>query len=114
MSKDDWETRAPLITPHIEIGKGMEPPPYERAYVNVDTFKECLGRLTLARSKNGPQTPDHPFYSVYGVVGRPVGSLAGDSYVNIDEPPVSRTLMGYLDESILEEKLPNTFKALNE
>ena len=112
MSKDDWETGATLITPHIEIGKGREPSPKERVYINVDTFRECLGKLTLARNEQGPQTPDCSFYSVYGVVSRPVGSMAGDSYVNIDEPPVSRTLMGYLEESILREKLPNTYGAL--
>ena len=109
MSKDDWETSQTLITPHIEVGGGIDPP--IKAYVNVETFKECLGELTLARSERGPERPDYPFYSVYGVVSRPVRS-AIDSYVNIDEPPVSRTLMGYLAENILKDKLPNTYKAL--
>ena len=108
MSKDDWETGNTLTTPHIEI----EGDTSRAACVNVDTFKGCLGKLTPARNEHGPQTPSYSFYSIYGVISRPVGSPAGDSYVNIDEPPVSRTLMGYLEESILKEKLPNTHKAL--
>jgi hypothetical protein len=112
MSKDDWETGHTLITPHIEIEKGTDSS--YAAYVNVDTFKGCLGKLTLARNEYGSQRPDYPFYNIYGVVSRPVGSPAGDSYVNIDEPPISRTLMGYLKEDILKEKLPNIFKELNE
>jgi len=110
MSKDDWETGETLITPHIEIGIGIEP--YNLVYVNVTTFKKCLGRLTLARNENGPQHPKGFFYSIYGVVSRPVRSIDGSSYINIDEPPVSRTLMGYLEEDVLRAELPRTYQAL--
>jgi len=112
MSKDDYETGQTLITPHIEIGEGVEPSRNSLAYVNVDTFRGCLGELTLARSEQGPQQPESSFYSVYGVVSLPVRSVDGSSYVNIDEPPVSRTLMGYLEESVLREKLPTTYQLL--
>ena len=113
MSKDDWESGKTLITPHIEIGRGTDPSD-RMAYVNVDTFRDCLGELTLPRSEKGSQHPEVSFYSVYGVVSRSVRSVDGSSYVNVDEPPVSRTLMGYLEESILKDKLPHTYKALRE
>ena len=113
MSKDDYETGKTLITPYIEIGKWNEPSPNERAYVNVETFKKCLGKLIQVRDDKGPKTPNKPFYSIYGVVNRPVQSVDGESYVNINEPPISRTLMGYLKEEVLKGKLPKTHRKLN-
>lgn len=112
MSRDDYETSQTLITPHIEIGTGSESDPHSRAYVNVETFRKCLGKMTSPSNQHGPAIPNYPFYSIYGVVARSVASLAGDSYVNIGEPPISRTLMGYLEEKILAEKLPRTFEIL--
>lgn len=114
MSRDDYETGQTLITPHIEIGTGAEPSPIEMAYVNVETFRDCLGKLTPPSDVHGPNIPEYPFYSVFGVVARAVGSLAGDSYVNIGEPPLSRTLMGFLEQRILAEKLPKTHGILME
>lgn len=114
MSRDDWETGETLFTPHIEIGKGIEPSPNDGASVNVNTFKKCLGKLILARNEPGPRTLKGPLYSVYGVIGRPVRIPGGNSYINLNEPPVSRTLMGYLEEEILEKELPNTYDALND
>ncbi len=32
------------------------------------------------------------------------------AYVNIGEPPITRTLMGYIPGSVLEEKLPKLLK----
>jgi len=112
MSRDDYETNKTLITPHIEIGLGHESQPTLRAYVNVETFKDCLGKMTPPSNEHGPATTDYPFYSIYGVVARSVPSMAGDSYVNIGEPPISRTLMGFLEESVLAENLPKTFEIL--
>jgi len=106
MSKDDWETRKTLITPHVEIGKGIDPSMI--AYVNVDTFKKCSGKLI-----NFLKIPEGSFYSIYGTVGRPVAFLTEEAYLNIDDPPISRTLMGYLEEEVLRNQLPNTYKALN-
>jgi len=112
MSRDDYETNKTLITPHIEIGLGHESQPTLRAYVNVETFRKCLGKMTPPTNDRGPVIPGQPFYSIYGVVARSVPSMAGDSYVNIGEPPISRTLMGFLEQSVVEENLPRTFKFL--
>jgi len=115
MSRDDYETGQTLINPYIEIGRGQEPNPRSMAYVNVETFRECLGHLIRSRTENGPRVLDFPFYSVYGVVGNTVsGGGNSYSYINIGEPPVSRTLMGYLPEEILKQELPKTHKVFVE
>lgn len=113
MSRDDWETGQRLITPHIEIGRGAEPFLTEMACVNVETFRGCLGHITPPTNQHGQAIPNYPFYSVFGVVGRSVAGGGGEySYVNIGEPPISRTLMGYLEEKVLMEKLPKTHSVL--
>ena len=111
MSRDDYETRETLLNPFIEIGRGIEPSPDERAYVNVSTFKDCLRYLTPSRDERGPKTPDFPYFSIYGVVGFTV-SGAGGAYINIGEAPISRTLMGHLPERVLRLKLPKTYESL--
>jgi len=112
MSRDDWEDGKKLYSPFVEIGKGREP--QSRAPVNASTFKPCLGHLRpVASPERGPLTPEKPFYSVYGVIGRTVISAGGGSYLNISEPPLSRTLMGYILEEIVKEKLPRVHKILS-
>lgn len=115
MSRDDYETGKTLLNPFIEIGKGGEPHPRERAYVNVETFRGCLGNLMPPRDGRdgvGLRSPNFSFYSVYGVVSRPIRTATGDPSVRVDEPPISRTLMGFVEESVLKHHLPKTFETL--
>ena len=61
----------------------------------------------------GPLIPDEPYCRVYGAVGRIVNTHKW-AYLNINEPPISRTLMGYITERDLGDKLPKTFAMLKE
>jgi len=45
-------------------------------------------------------------------VGRTIAG-AGRAYLNIGEPPITRTLMGFLEEEVLKQNLPEVYKALN-
>jgi len=113
MSRDDCETGKRLITPHIEIGKGIEPSPNLNAYINVSTFEDCLEHLIRPFTDKGPtlmKRTDN--YCVYGVVGRIVGGKA-HIFLNIAEPPISRTLMGFLQADVLAGNLPKVYKILN-
>jgi len=119
MSRDDYETGETLRTPHIEIGKGSEPYPRKMVPINVSTFETCFSFLIPLREGRdgiGLRSPQFSPYSVYGVVGRVAsdGSGVGLGALNLHEPPLSRTLMGFLDESVLEKKLPNAYRILKE
>lgn len=117
MSKDDFETSETLLSPYIEIGRGIEPSPNHHAYVNVSTFRDCLGHLIPPFTDSGPTTLrrdlEEKTYCVYGVIGRIVASGGGRAYLNIAEPPVSRTLMGFLSEDILKQNLPKVYNTLH-
>ena len=116
MSKDDFETSKTLLNPYIEIGKGRESNPNNNAYVNVSTFEDCHKHLIMPFTDIGPtifgDELKEKIYSVYGVVGRTVITAGAWAYLNIVEPPISRTLMGFLLEDIIKENLPNVYKAL--
>ncbi|MFA4960711.1 MAG: hypothetical protein WC548_03535 [Candidatus Pacearchaeota archaeon] len=113
MSKLDCETCEYLLPVYIEFGFGREP--HRLVCVNTATFESCFSRLTPPLIDNKPNCPQEQktnFCSVYGTVGRTV--ITGDSfaYVNGNEPPISRTLMGYIPSKTLEEKLPSAFEDL--
>ncbi|HTY44304.1 MAG TPA: hypothetical protein VMC80_03605 [Patescibacteria group bacterium] len=110
MSRDDCEKGGRLLNPFIEIGKGYDP--HTLFYVNVTTFGECMEHLIPTFTDHGPMMLDKKFYSIYGTVGRSVVSPSGGSYVNIAEPPISRTLMGFVLEMDLKNHLPNVHRAL--
>jgi len=111
MSKDDFETGEHLLNPYIEMGRDKEPAPDDMLHINVSTFEKCLSHLTPAFTDNGPQIPEVPFCSVYGVVGRTVAGH-GHASLNITESPLSRTLMGHLPASVLKDNLPEVYEAL--
>jgi len=114
MSKDDWETGKTLMNPYIEIGKGLglESNPVLHVEVNVSTFGEIgLGKL-LERTE--VRNLSCNVYSVYGVVRRTIiGGGRAWGYLNIDDPPISRTLMGFLSDEDLKKVLPNVHHQLN-
>lgn len=117
MSRDDWETGDRLLNPFIEIGLGLGSTIFERANLNASTLEDCLGYLKPTRDINGPFVSTEVcqgerVYSVWGVVAHVPSNITGMSYVNIGEEPISRTLMGYLPESVLKEKLPTAYKSL--
>jgi hypothetical protein len=114
MSKDDTEKGRCLLNPYIEIGKGRNPNHY--AWINVSTFKDCLEHLIPSFNAETGQTmftdeEEEKLYSVYGTVGRTV-LCPGFAYLNISEPPVSRTFMGFLLEDVLAKNLPRVHKCL--
>jgi len=111
MSRDDFETGRTLVTPHIEIGVGRHIGT-SLVYVNVDTFVPCLEFMENFRPDNDPRIPPKYLCSVYGVVGRSVSSRSGGCYLNIDEPPLSRTLMGYISRLDIKERLPGVYEFL--
>lgn len=119
MSKEDYKTNQTLLNPYIEIGKGCESSPNSYIHLNVSTFKNCLAHLIPSFTDNGQRifdeaTEEKKLYSVYGVVGKTVTNPNGASaYLNITEPPISRTLMGFLLEDILIQNLPEVHRALN-
>ena len=99
-----------MITPHIEIGKVYDGEIL--AHVNVSTFEHCLEHLEYPFTDRGPTSlvrREDTTYSIYGVVGRMVISQAGGCFLNIVEPPISRTLIGYVSEEVLREHLPNVY-----
>ena len=112
MSKDDFETSRTLLNPYIEIEKRKSG---NYAYVNVSTFEDCLDRLIPPFTDMGPNIElERKGYNIYGVVGRTITSPHGTgAYLNIAEPPISRTLMGFLSEDILRRNLPNVHQTLN-
>lgn len=114
MSKEDWETSETLLNPYIEIGEGIESRPNFHARVNVSTFKGCLGHLKPPFTDRGPNMIlENRIYCVYGVVGRTITGPSGSSaYLNVDEPPISRTLMGFLIEDVLKTYLPKVHRTL--
>jgi hypothetical protein len=117
MAKDDFETGKHLFNPYIEIGKGKWLNS-NLAYINVTTFKDCLEHLIPSFTAEKGETlfdeeTRKKIYSVYGTVGRTV-ITHGSSYLNITEPPVSRTFMGFLLEEIVKRNLPHVHKELNQ
>jgi hypothetical protein len=102
MSRDDFETEKKLFNPYIEIGMGGDPSPCDVVSINVSTFESASKRMLERRGNN---QPEGTFYSVWGVVGRTVTGPGG-AYLNIDEPPISRTLMGFILHEDLVKNLP--------
>ena len=119
MSKEDFEPKSTLLNPYIEIGKGLESIPNSHAYVNVSTFGERgLSNLMPPFTDKGPNVPkeflEGKIYCVYGVVGRSIVLKTGrGAYLDRIEPPISRTLMGFLSDDFLKEALPKVHAALN-
>ncbi len=113
MSKDCVETKEKLLNPYIEICRGSEP--VRGVDVNVSSFEDCAYLLLPTTTpEGGPKVLSEPFYSVWGVVGRQVAHKAHKlAYLNAAEPPVSRTLIGFLSEEDLKEKMPRTFRELS-
>ena len=115
MSRDCYETGVTLLTPHVEIElleKGRET--ITSAGVNASAFNNALAYLLPPASpERGPLIPDRPYYRIYGVVGRIVNNH-GWAYLNIAEPPISKTLMGYLTEEDFKRELPKTFEILKQ
>lgn len=112
MSKDCFETGKRLLNPYIEICRGGDP--VQGASVNVSAFEDCAYLLLPTTREDGPNVLREPFYSVWGVVGRQVVHLASKwAYLNSAEPPISRTLIGFLLEGDLKEKMPKTFRELS-
>lgn len=114
MPKRDVETGENLTNPYIEINKGVSK---ANGYteVNSSTFASCLEHLQPAiRDEGAFKMPEYAlrdrFYSVYGVVGRTVSEV---NDFDITSPPISKTLMGYLEERVLSEKLPKVYYILN-
>jgi hypothetical protein len=110
MSKKDLEVGGYLSPVYIEFGLGKEP--LRTVQVNVDTFESCFPSLQPFVIDNSPKRISGDFCSVYGSVGRNVVMGGGFAYVNSDEPPISRTLMGYIPSKTLAERLPKAFGEL--
>ena len=113
MSRDCYETGRKLITPHVEIDlinarKGR----IRSAYVNVSAFEGALAHISPSSDPQmGPLTPKEDFYcEIYGAVGRIVNNHQWP-YLNITEPSISRTLMGYLTMDNFRRELPKTFES---
>jgi len=112
MSRDCWETSKTLVTPHVEIEFIKDYKLVGSAGVNVSAFEDALTSVLPASTREkGPMITKEPHYLIYGVVGRIVNNH-GWAYLNISEPPISRTLMGYLTKENLEKTLPKTFTGL--
>ncbi len=118
MSRDDFETGKTILNPYIEIGRFIESNLNQHAYVNVSTFEGCLAHLIPPFTDKGPTTfsekESEEKYCIYGAVGRTIRGAGGTwAYLNIGEPPISRTLMGFLSGEILEQKLPRVYESLD-
>lgn len=102
MSKDDFEMLETLLNPYIEINKSFRS---LRAYINVSTFGKCLGYLIPPFTDKGPtlQNSEEKTYCIYGVVGRTFVEDVDKAYLNVEEDPISKTLMGFLSEDILKK-----------
>ena len=113
MSRICSETDGTLITPHVELELFVNYKMVDSAAVNVSAFEKALDSLLPASSHEmGPIITKDPHCLVYGVVGRIVNTH-GWAYLNIAEPPISRTLMGYITGDVLKKELPRTFEDFN-
>jgi len=113
MTGTDSETGKRIRTPHIEIGSGYEPSFDETIFVNTETLSDCFGSLIPPGNQRGADIPDYPFYSVFKVMSRFWRCPdCGECNSNLEASPFSRTLIGYLEESVLKEKLPKAYKEL--
>lgn len=111
MPKTDCVTKQRLLNPHIEIGLGFEPSPYSCLHINVSTFEKgsvFLLPLSLEPTANNADK----IYSVYAVVDQTPYYGSG-GYLEENNVPVSRTLMGFLLEDKLKENLPKLHGFLN-
>ncbi len=111
MSRDCSETGRTLLTPHIELDLIDNFNIQGSAGINVSAFEKALGFVLPTISyEYGPLPRPNRHYLVYGVVGRIVNNHQW-SYLNIGEPAISRTLMGYITENTLKKELPKTFES---
>ena len=120
MSRDDSETGEKLLNPYIKINIGVDGTDgaSRGIGINTSTFEPCLGYIVPSFRDNGPTSPEAElgtkFYHIYGVVGKTVSGANGSwAYLNIAEPPVSRTLMGYLTDGVLKKHLPKIHETIN-
>jgi len=110
MSRDCRETGRTLVTPHVELELIINHMLVGSAGVNVSAFEKALGFVLPTSSYEfGPLPKPKTHYLIYGVVGRIVNTHQWP-YLNIGEPAISRTLMGYVTEEIIKKELPKTFE----
>ena len=110
MQKEDFETGKTLLNPYVEI-KRMRDNEWI-FHINVSTFGKCLEHLMPPFTESEPNLLEESDFVVYGSVGRTVVNSEGNAYLKINEPTISRTLMGFLSEKIVKEKLPEVYKFL--
>jgi hypothetical protein len=114
MSRDCQETGTTLITPHIELDLIENFKFIGSGGINASAFEKALGFVQLTvNHERGPLVLPNKHYLVYGVVGRIVNNHSWP-YLNIGEPAISRTLMGYLTEEVVKRDLPRTFKEFSD
>ena len=114
MSRDDHEVGGRLYSPFVELERVSRDKSNKLVLaVNASTFEPCLEDLKPTRTPNGPEWIDEPHCLIYGVVGFTVTSdPAGGNYLNITEPALSRTLMGYVTDPTLKKNLPNLYRLM--
>ena len=107
------EKKERLVTPHIEIGRGREPPSNRIVYLNVDRFKACSEKLIYPGDLDWEALLKDSHYSVFRVRSRVAEcACCGEPFVDTDEPPISRFFIGYLEGAVLKEKLPQIWGEL--
>jgi hypothetical protein len=114
----DYETDKSIINPYIsleKIDKGG-------VCLNTETFRDCQSEMIhplefCRRMEFAEMDNISKFYRVEAVVGEYNGVLPGlgtsSATVSFTRPERSRTLLGYLEKSVVKENLPKSFKALN-
>ena len=117
MTAEDYETGEDIINPYIVVSKNGK-----GCYLNTLTFRDCQEHLIhpLDDVRLMPLIESRSYYVAEAVVGEYNGAIPMDNSfklllrtVSIGRRERSRTLLGYLDEGIVKDKLPKTFSLLS-
>ncbi len=113
MLGEDCETGDILVTPHMGICRGVSYLSKLVVHLNAETFKACVDRVILPENRKKMKAADGSIYSVFGVKCKIFECSHHDEvFVDIESPPTARKLFGYLEESILKERLPKVWEGL--